>query len=322
MKIFKSIGKFFVNIIKTTQKGFYFICLLFSRGFYFYFYKLASLVKKIFRRSKVADWIVSYFKKKQENPAGFIGLVVTFVIVFYIFNFLYIDTNEIVKLDDGQVVSKEENQDIKTEEVKNRKETNLFKKYGNMSLSEVDFNELKMTNNQVVSWLSVDGTNINYPIVQTTDNDYYLSHSIDNKSKSSGWPFMDFRNSYNMGDDNTIFYGHNLLNKNSFGSLNNVFSKNWFKSSNHLIIVLTDTMKYTYEIFSAYYVEPESYYLQTNFMSDDDYLEFVNTLKNRSVVSFSTNISSNDKIITLSTCTNDNNNRQVVHAKLISEVSR
>ena len=157
----------------------------------------------------------------------------------------------------------------------------------------------------------VDGTSINYPVVQSSDNEYYLNHNYEKYLSTEGWIFMDYRNSINMDNNNTIFYGHNLTNKTSFGSLSNVFSDDWFNNSNHYIVVLTENKKYVYEIFSYYIIEPESYYLNNNI----DY----SILKNRSLRDFNVSLESNDKIITLSTCTDDNKNRRVVHAKLINK---
>ena len=127
---------------------------------------------------------------------------------------------------------------------------------------------------------------------------------------------MDYRNNIGMSDDNTIFYGHNLLNNTSFGSISKIFTNNWIRNSSGKIIYLTDNTLYTYQIFSAYYINPESYYLQTNL---DNKIEFLNTLKTRSIVKFNVDVSVNDKIVTLSTCTNDNTGRKVIHAKLISQ---
>lgn len=77
----------------------------------------------------------------------------------------------------------------------------------------------------MVAWLSVDSTNINYPIVKYKDNQYYLNHSFDKNYKNSGWVYMDYRNNNKLIDDNIIFYGHNLYNKTSFGSISNIFTE-------------------------------------------------------------------------------------------------
>ena len=72
-------------------------------------------------------------------------------------------------------------------------------------------------------------------------------------------------------------------------------------------------------MFSVYTIDPEVYYLQNNFSDKESYIAFLNTLKSRSKFDFKLNLTSDDKIITLSTCTSDNQNRNVVHAKLITK---
>lgn len=327
----KKIGKFFKYIYNQTHKGFYFLCLVFSRGFYFYFYLLSSLLRKIFPRANWTRRLVRRYKERQEKPEYFflilfatILLIATIYVVFY-------DSNEVVKLDEmiEEKVEIDETTDEDTEETVEQAatpvqplETNLYKIYGNKSISEINFNELKLVNSDTKAWLIVDGTNINYPIVQTVDNDYYLMRNIYKKKTSHGWPFIDYRNAATMTDDNTIFYGHNLLNKTAFGSVSNLFTKEWLNNSSHKILVLTESKIYTYEIFSIYYSDPNSYYLQTSFTSDSSRLSFYNNLKSKSSVSLNVEVGAKDKIITLSTCTEDNKGRKVVHAKLVSETYR
>ena len=158
----------------------------------------------------------------------------------------------------------------------------------------------------------VDGTNINYPVVKGKDNSFYLDHDINGNLKTSGWVFMDYRNDSKLSDDNTIIYGHNLANKTAFGSLDNLFEDKWFKESNHLIVVRNKKKKYVYKVFSVYESSPETYYLQNNVY--EEYLEFLNTLKSRSIYDFKIKLNEKDRILTLSTCTSDNKNRKVIHA--------
>ena len=315
-------------IFKNIRIGFYYICLIFSRGFFFYLYKVVACFKKIFSRSAFFDDLTQYCMKLQEKPQSFLFLVIIFVSCFSFSLLVFGDTNEIVKLDESvtssieEVIVNDKVASVDTDETTNNQsflEKNLFKKYGNMSINNINFNELKSINSDVVSWISVDGTNINYPIVQTENNDNYLSYIINKQQDSRGWTFMDYRNDYNMNDNNTIFYGHNLLNKTGFGSISNIFSDDWLSLSNHLIKVITNDKIFTYEIFSAYYSSPDNYYLQTNFSTDESYDVFLQSLLSKSEVNFTTGISIENKIITLSTCTEDNMGRKVVHAKLISE---
>ena len=228
------------------------------------------------------------------------------------------EKEEVIQEDSVQEKVEEE----KEEEKKPPLETNLYKIYGNKSIQEINFNELRSVNSDVKAWIIVDGTNINYPVVQTSNNDYYLKYNIKKKKTTNGWPFVDYRNSSSMSDDNTIFYGHNLLNKTAFGSISNLFTKSWLNNSSHKILVLTDTKMYEYEIFSVYYSDPNSYYLQTKFSSPASKLNFFNNLKVKSKVKLPATVSENDKIITLSTCTDDNKGRKVVHAKLVSISNR
>ena len=318
----KAIGKFFRYLYTTTQSGFYYICLVLSNGFFFYFYFISSLLEKLFHLSFFRK-MREFFQTKQKEPTAFLMLVLLFFIGAFLHTYLYVDKNDITYIDADILQTDEIQEEKPAESIASDKETysgneiNLYRKYGSYDFNQINFEELRAVNPDVVAWLRVDGTNVNYPIVQTSDNDFYLNHDITKNPKASGWTFMDYRNSIDMSDDNTIFYGHNLLNRTSFGSLANVFTDNWFQSSNHYIVVVTESKKYVYQIFSCYYIDPEVYYLQNNFYRDSDYQEFLTKLKSRSNYDFGLEVSASDKIITLSTCTDDNKGRKVVHAKLI-----
>ena len=320
----KLIRRFIHYLFSTIQLGFYYICLVFSKGFFFYFYLLFSLFERIFHL-KFFQNIKSYFKKKQGDPVSFLMLVLFFFIGVFLYTYLYVDKNDVKYVDKSildpptAIVEEEVSQEpiASDKETYSNNEVNLYRKYGKMDVGSLNFSGLKQTNDEVVAWLMVDGSNVNYPIVQTTNNDFYLNHDIMKNFKASGWTFMDYRNASDLSDDNTIFYGHNLLNKTAFGSLANVFTEKWFQSSNHFVIVATENTRYVYEIFSCYYIDPEVYYLQNNFYRKNDYQDFLNTLKSRSQFDFGIDVSSDDKIITLSTCTDDNKGRKVVHAKRV-----
>ena len=327
----KKIGKFFKYLYYKTHKGFYFLCLVFSRGFYYYFYLVFNCLKKIFKKSKKLEEIVNHYKLRQERPEYFFLLLFASILFISTIYVVFYDSNKVVNLKEmepekeevvEEVVQEKVEEEEKVEEKKPQLETNLYKIYGNKSINEINFNELRSVNSDVKAWIIVDGTNINYPVVQTNNNDYYLKYNIKKKKTTNGWPFIDYRNNSSMNDDNTIFYGHNLLNKTAFGSISNLFTKNWLNNSSHKILVLTDTKMYEYEIFSVYYSDPNSYYLQTKFSSNASKLNFFNNLKVKSKVKLTTTVSENDKIITLSTCTDDNKGRKVVHAKLISISNR
>ena len=313
-------------IVKCTVKGFEYLSFMLVKGIYFYLYLIVCLFKKIFNKSKIVDNMYNFIQQKPRSAESSLLVVFAFVVGLSICDLLFFNVNDIVVLDKEINIEElkvkddnyEEKYDVVAPEVEESKnyDKSLFKHYGNMQLNQIDFNSLKNTNSDVVGWIIVDGTNINYPVVKTQDNDYYLNHNFNHNDDSTGWPFMDYRNNIGMSDDNTIFYGHNLLNNTSFGSISKIFTNNWIRNSSGKIIYLTDNTLYTYQIFSAYYINPENYYLQTNL---DNKVEFLNTLKTRSIVKFNVDVSVNDKIVTLSTCTNDNTGRKVIHAKLISQ---
>lgn len=226
-------------------------------------------------------------------------------------------SEDISKNTDVQLIKDSKNTEvIEDKSLKNDKD-NSYWQFIKMPLIDVDINKLINQNKDTVGWINVNNTNINYPFVQTKDNKYYLTHAFDKSWNDAGWVFLDYRNNKDFSSKNNIIYGHSRLDKTMFGSLHNVLSDNWYNNkSNHIIRLSTQTENTMWQIFSVYKVPMETYYLTTDFTSSSDYFDFLKTIKNRSVHSFGVNVSSSDKILTLSTCSN-NNKRVVVHAKLI-----
>ena len=192
-----------------------------------------------------------------------------------------------------------------------------------MNLLEVDFNKLLQKNSDTVGWIEVKGTNINYPIVQTTDNNYYLHHAFDKSKNDAGWVYMDYRNDPVNFDQNTIIYAHSRYNGTMFGSLKNILNSSWYNNKNNYIIRLsTPTENTIWQVFSVYTIEKESYYITTNFSTTESYDEFLKTMKKRSNVNFTATPNTNDKILTLSTCKDNFGSRVVMQAKLIKREVR
>ena len=220
----------------------------------------------------------------------------------------------------------------KTEEIKDDENTELISTpddkesdywyYITFPLIKVDFTELIKKNEDTVGWINVNNTNINYPVVQSTDNNYYLTHSYDKKENEAGWVFLDYRNNKDFTSKNNIIYAHSRLDKTMFGSLSKVLKQSWYKDkSNHIIRLSTPTEDSLWQIFSVYVIKEETYYITTSWSSDTEYLNFLNTIKERSKYNFNTELNTDDKILTLSTCYSDTE-RTVVHAKLIKRNKR
>ena len=169
--------------------------------------------------------------------------------------------------------------------------TDPYWDYIKMNMIDVDFNKLKDVNNDIKGWILVNGTNVNYPFVQT-----------DNK--------------------NTIIYGHGRYDKTMFGTLRDILESSWVNNKdNYIIKISTEKENTLWQIFSAYHIPTTSDYLQIDFKDDDEFQEFVNKLKNRSACNFDTTVSKSDKILTLSTCYS-NQEKMVIHAKLIKKETK
>ena len=214
-----------------------------------------------------------------------------------------------------------ENTEIVVEE-ENIDASDPYWDYIKIPLIDVNFDDLKNQNDSTIGWIQVNGTNINYPFVQTTDNDYYLSHSFNKKYNSAGWVFMDYRNNKYDFDKNTILYAHGRLDNTMFGSLKKIITNGWLDNTdNHIIKLSTELENTLWQVFSVYKIPTTSDYLKISFDSNDDFLEFANTLKSRSIYNFNTSMNENDKILTLSSCYDDTD-KVVLHAKLIKREKR
>lgn len=184
-------------------------------------------------------------------------------------------------------------------------------------LISVDLSSSKAKNNDVVGWVQVPGTNINYPFVQTNNNDYYLNHSLNRSWSTAGWVFLDYRNNTNLSDKNQILYAHGRIDGSMFGSLANVLSENWQKQTeNHVAKISTSTTDSLWQVFSTYRIPVTNDYIRTEFNGEEDFNDFVNMIMSRSNHNYNTTVNSSDRIITLSTCIGLND-RVVMHAKLI-----
>ena len=270
-------------------------------------------------------------KKRKINKKNIIFIVITAILVgilvYSLINiFGWFKDNK--SLND-EIVNIEENVDVQEVEDNentqvinnNAKKDDLYWKYIKMNLINVDFNELKNTNPDTVGWIQVKGTNINYPFVQTTNNEYYLEHSFYKKDNHAGWVFLDYRNSIDTLDRNTILYAHSRVNGTMFGSLKNILKSGWLNNSDNYVVKMSTEKENTlWQVFSVYSIETTNDYIQVIF-SDKEYEKLIKTLIERSQYNFNTNITKDDHILTLSTCYSDSE-KLVMHAKLIKKEVR
>ena len=224
--------------------------------------------------------------------------------------------NDVINEDIEEPVVEETLPDVQVVPEENITKEEVKSKYS----FENSLNTLKKINNESVGYLVVKNTNISYPVLQHSDNSYYLKKDIYKKNSSMGWIYMDYRNNPNELNDNTIIYGHNMGNGTMFGSLKTVLDYSWRSNEDNLIINLDlENHSYKFRIFSIYKVDYTTDYLLTSFDTTQEKLDFIKMIKDRSEFQFNINIDEFDNILTLSTCHGKNNKRLVVHAVLIKE---
>lgn len=186
------------------------------------------------------------------------------------------------------------------------------------SIEKIDnkhkINYFKINNEDVVGWIIMNQNKINYPILKSNDNNFYLTRDYNKKHNQSGSIFMDYRNN-DFKDKNTVIYGHSMLDGTMFGSLREMFKKGYFdtKNNNYIKIYDLNSKEITYQIFSYYIIDTENYYITTTFTTEEQYKIFIDRITKRSYKNFNIKIDTTDQILTLSTCSS-NNKRKVLHA--------
>lgn len=187
----------------------------------------------------------------------------------------------------------------------------------NYETVNVDFNALLAQNEHTVGWLKVNNTNINFPILQSNDNSYYLTHNFNKEYNSAGWIFADYKNNFDQLDKNTIIYGHNRRNNTMFSNLKYLLEPEWFNDENNKYFIFnTENRNYIVEIFSVYKINTNNLILSNSFESRSEFDTFINDCISKSIYDFGLNISYQDNIVTLCTCDNNTQYRILIHGKL------
>lgn len=322
-----SLMRFVINFFKYFLMGLYNIITLIPRYFILGIITIFSKKKKekVSKQNKKLSWAIA-------GTTFAIYLVCVFLIsrwyvqglkIKYLSKDIINSTDIIEKEDNNNDNNQTEPEPEEPSDNTNENNTpiyypNDYWDYMNVPFMNVNFTELLKKNPDTVGWIKVDGTKVNYPVVQAEDNDYYLSHAFNKKSNAGGWVFADYRVDFENFGRNTIIYGHNMNNKTMFGSIPNMLYSGYLNnSSNYYIKISTPTSNSTWKVFSIYTIEPEVYYLKTNFRTEP-YDKFLSTIKGRSIYDFGIDVTTDDKILTLSTCDNTGTKRVAVHAKMIN----
>lgn len=187
----------------------------------------------------------------------------------------------------------------------------------------VDFAALQEQNPDVYAWIQIPGTNVDYPILQSADdNSYYLTHTIDGVKATEGAIYTENYNSKDFEDPNTVIYGHNMKNGSMFRTLHNYEDRDFFDENREVIIYTPDSVL-EYRIFAAYIYDNRHLLLNFDFEDEDvyqQYLDDIFSIRNMNAfIDTSMEVTTEDKIITLSTCNAGiSSQRYLVQAVLIS----
>lgn len=179
----------------------------------------------------------------------------------------------------------------------------------------LQFDKLLAINAHTVAWLKIEGTNIDYPVVQAKDNAFYLTRNFLQKRNVNGSIFMDYRNQLDDNDRNIVLYGHNMKNRSMFADL--IYYESWTFYDDHPFIEFDSKgIQGKWQVFSAYYTDANSEYIETSFRDDAHFEKFLTKIQKSSIHGSSVKVNKNDIILTLSTCSiDDEDGRFTVHAK-------
>ena len=183
-------------------------------------------------------------------------------------------------------------------------------------LAAIDLTALRETNPDVVGWICIPNSKINYPLMQGEDNTFYLEHTWEGNLNPYGSIYLESRNSPDMTDFNTIIYGHKMLNGSKFAGLSN-YAYQWHWEWNRYVYIVTDAGVFRYDIFSSYAADVESPAYGLSFHQTETRVKFIAHALENSQIDTGITPAVTDRIITLSTCTGMGyESRRVVHAYL------
>lgn len=160
--------------------------------------------------------------------------------------------------------------------------------------------ELKSINSDYKMWIQIENTNINYPVVQGSDNDYYLKHNFRKESNISGTVFVESANDID-NDKNIILYGHNMRNGTMFNNITNYKEESFFNEDNKINIIMNNTL-YEYEAFSVYVKNVSEVNLAIGFANEDEFINYAYNEAEESLYKKDVDFSAEDNLITLVTC--------------------
>ena len=166
----------------------------------------------------------------------------------------------------------------------------------------MDFAKLKEINGDIIGWLFGEGTNIDYPVLQSSDNDYYLDHLYNREANSSGSLFADYNNSSDFSDRNTVIYGHHMANGSMFGSLELYRDQDYYDSAPTMMLYTPDG-DYLVELICG--TDEDGYddgFFSFEFKNEEEFQQYVDSFRARSTFQSNVVVQPGDRLISMCTC--------------------
>ena len=250
-----------------------------------------------------------HYKRDRRRKKG--GIVSTVILVVALAVFCF-SGYQLYKIFGGYFKGQKEYDKIREIDVEEKDKNNF----------RVNFDELLAINPDTVGWLRFypEPAQINYPLVQTDNNDLYLSKTFSANENTVGAIFLNYINHPDFNDKNTIIYGHRMKDNSMFHELEKYQEKSFWEENQYFYIYTPDGREITYQIYSAGIVKETSDSYITEFSSTEEFDDFLETTRIGSAYETGVQVGSRDLVVTLSTCTKESDdNRMVVRGVKISE---
>ena len=183
----------------------------------------------------------------------------------------------------------------------------------------VDFAALSWINPDIVGWLYCEGTQINYPVVQANDNEYYLDHLFDGTQNANGCLFLDSRVDSSFSSIHSIIYGHHMRSGAMFAALDG-YKRQSFYEAHPTMLLITPDATYEMQLFAAYVADPTEDAWEVSFANDDEVQTWIDAAMARSTFTSGVHPEPGDRLLTLSTCSYEFGDARFVVAGVIKEI--
>ena len=165
----------------------------------------------------------------------------------------------------------------------------------------MDFTELLKVNPDIKGWIFGEGTNVDYPVLHTDNNDFYMDHLYNKEYNSSGSIFSDYRNRGDFTDRNTVLYGHHMGNGTMFGSIEHYASQDFYDATPTMMLY-TPEGDYLIELICGTHESGDDQFVEFDFKTEEEFQEYVESFRKRSTFKSDVQVQPGDKLISLCTC--------------------